>query len=361
MKIEERYHYELYKDNSDVFLGVLSLGASLALDVDTTVWICTFKDRITGLEVKEYNNEKQIAFDKAYMGIKVAVMNFEIEEAYQKKQQELEERRLREEKRKQLEYEKELKRQNGETDEGSEAIVKIVVYGALIIGAIWLLFNIAIPFVILNAAIICLVYAFFNKEKGNNFLIISSLAAIYFIIDYKIGWLSKTLTTNAHFFIKIIPIIFYLNILSGIFSIILFTIFYFDDEKENNVINFKNISDKSNKIYLKIKNKNVETSKMTNEIVNEIDNVEFDSNINVDNTLSTQIENNYNDNIFTEKKQQCNKCNYSCNIDDKFCENCGNFLIKNTKQEPLNITCIQCNNEVNQDDNFCENCGNKLK
>ncbi|MBK8352530.1 MAG: hypothetical protein IPL21_12870 [Saprospirales bacterium] len=44
------------------------------------------------------------------MGIKVAVMNFEIEEAYQKKQQELEEKgRLREEKRKQLEYEKELK------------------------------------------------------------------------------------------------------------------------------------------------------------------------------------------------------------------------------------------------------------
>ncbi|MBK8352529.1 MAG: zinc ribbon domain-containing protein [Saprospirales bacterium] len=49
------------------------------------------------------------------------------------------------------------------------------------------------------------------------------------------------------------------------------------------------------------------------------------------------------------------------NIDDKFYENCGNFLIKNTKQEPLNITCNQCNNEVNQDDNFCENCGNKLK
>ena len=239
MKIEDRYYYDLREDKLGITGAVLSLGVSVLLDVDSMGWICTFTDKITNIEITESDREKQIAFDKAYMGIKVAVMNFEVEQAFQKKQQELEERRLREERQKQLEYERALKKQNGNTDDGNEAIVKIVIYVALIIGAIWLLFNIAIPLVILNAAIICFVYAFFNKEKGSYLILISALATIYLIFDYNIGWLTKTLTTNASFFIKIIPIIFYLNLACGIISIIIFAIFFFDEEKENNIINFK--------------------------------------------------------------------------------------------------------------------------
>ena len=58
--------------------------------------------------------------------------------------------------------------------------------------------------------------------------------------------------------------------------------------------------------------------------------------------------------VATDNNQRiCPSCNYANSITDRFCQNCGEQLIKVNK-------CSECGADLNANAKFCSNCGKKV-
>lgn len=120
-----------------------------------------------------------------------------------------------------LQFEKEYSpKSKTENDDSSsnDWFVKLIFYGALIIGAIWLAFAVALPLVIINIATIALIAGFAYKNNKQYLFILSLLGTIFIVADYNKGWLTKTLVNNVNFFTSWIPFFLYLNIVAGLIA-----------------------------------------------------------------------------------------------------------------------------------------------
>ncbi|MDB5228877.1 MAG: Double zinc ribbon [Bacteroidota bacterium] len=346
MIIDNRYHYEFSEDTYGVFGALLSLGTTLLLDSDRLGWICKFYDPITKLESREFDENRQLAFDKAYMSIKVSVMNFELDEAYKKKQLELEQKRIEEERKRQIEYEKALKNQHaGSNEDSNDSLLKFLIYGALIIGAIWLVFTFAIPLIILDISIVCFIWSLFSKNHKVYLLIGSISGAIYCTFDYQLGWLARSLVQNASPFKQILPYIFYVNLTTGVISIILLIKKFSDKSTDDeNLLLIETAQEDEEELFLQTENTIVKNH--------------VTSTLNTD--FSSSNEHSLNDTNPLTRGIYCNNCKTVCTDENIFCENCGSKLSHNTFTPDGDKTCQICSYNIDAGFNFCENCGNKL-
>jgi hypothetical protein len=96
-----------------------------------------------------------------------------------------------------------------------EPLIKVAVVIALVVGAIWLAVNVILPLLILNIGIIALALVFLVKEYRREFCLLSIFACVYFVVDFNVGWLTKSLLENVSFPLDALKIILYLNMSAG--------------------------------------------------------------------------------------------------------------------------------------------------
>jgi hypothetical protein len=103
------------------------------------------------------------------------------------------------------------------TDNGSEFLGKLIGGAIAIIAAIWFLFAVMIPLVVINAALIALGLGVAANGRRRHFLLGVSLVGAGFVVaDYNIGWLTAGLVESFQFFRKLLPTFLYVNVAAGL-------------------------------------------------------------------------------------------------------------------------------------------------
>lgn len=109
--------------------------------------------------------------------------------------------------------------------DGSEALIKLALYGiaslvvvGLVFTALWLVVFVAIPLVVINLGLIFLVSALRRTEGKVPFYAGSLLGAILLVVDLSLGWSTRILVSNLAFFANFIPWFFVANLAAGLTS-----------------------------------------------------------------------------------------------------------------------------------------------
>ena len=235
--MSDRYTIEFCEGGVDVALTLATGGLALIVQktIDTLTnddnhgWDCKITDSITGISVSKWGATKGEAQENAFREIK--------DEIYQN------ERHLEQELR-EAKYQRQQKQQRSsyikrstteEEDENKDAdysgLIKILAYIAVIALIVWLIIFVAIPLIIINTAIIAFVVALTKKDWNKYFYSLSSLGAIYIVMDYNNEWLTKSLVENVSFFAGLIQSFYYLNLVAGLIASYLLVRNLFDEAK----------------------------------------------------------------------------------------------------------------------------------
>jgi hypothetical protein len=211
-----------------MFLTLATFGAAKvfekAIDAmdgdDNHGWWCYLKDIITGVEHAEWGSNKIEAYQKTMKAIIPKVEEFE--ENYKREQEEKkreQERIERIERQKQIELQKQQSVAQVETDPDKamyEFLFKAIAVIAIVFAAIWLLFNVVVPIIVINASLLLLIASLIFKKHRKYLLIASVLGVLYIILDINFGWYTKSLPLSVKFFSNTIPYFYYLNIFAGL-------------------------------------------------------------------------------------------------------------------------------------------------
>jgi hypothetical protein len=226
-----------------------------AIEGDNHGWWCHIKDIITEVEHKEWGKNKIEAYQKALKTIIPKIETFEIEKKRKqdelKRQQEelkrIQEKKAEEERKEIERIEKERRKQTikSEGDDGDLTLffVKAGFAIAAVVAAIWFLFNVAVPILVMNAAILLLILSFIISKYKKYFLIGSVAGIAYIILDMNMGWFTSSLPQNISFFQETIPYFYYGNIIGGLISAFLLIKILAESLNNNNSIsqNFSSI------------------------------------------------------------------------------------------------------------------------
>jgi len=114
-------------------------------------------------------------------------------------------------------------------DEGNSAsdfLIRLVAYGVVIAGAIWLVIwlvsNVIIPLFFINITFISLITGLAIKKYRNVLYPLCLLGLIILTLDFSLGWFTKTIYENASFLTGFIQFLFYVNVTAGLIGIYLF-------------------------------------------------------------------------------------------------------------------------------------------
>jgi len=101
-------------------------------------------------------------------------------------------------------------------------LVYILFYVIVTLLILWFVFGVAIPLIIINAAIISLIFGLTIKQSSEDssqfLLFLSILGAIYIVVDYNADLLTKVLVSNVSDLDDLIPIFLYVNIIAGLIA-----------------------------------------------------------------------------------------------------------------------------------------------
>ena len=88
----------------------------------------------------------------------------------------------------------------------------LIVVGAIV----WFVFAIAIPLLVINIGVLALIAAHGSADRRKVFLSLSLAGALFVLLDYNAGWLTRSLAGTFSFFASAMPSLLYLNILAGL-------------------------------------------------------------------------------------------------------------------------------------------------
>lgn len=95
-------------------------------------------------------------------------------------------------------------------------LIKGVIYILIFVAIVWFVLAVAIPLIMINSALICLIFGL-SKNKVRKFLFpLSIIGLVFLIADYNKGWFTVSLAKDVAFTAGLIPIFYYLNIVSGL-------------------------------------------------------------------------------------------------------------------------------------------------
>jgi hypothetical protein len=97
-----------------------------------------------------------------------------------------------------------------------EALGKIVVGGLVIVAIVWLVLAVVIPLAIINSAVLALIAAGVTSKRRTTLYIVSVCGALYALVDYNAGGLTRNLGATVPFLREWVSIFVYANISAGL-------------------------------------------------------------------------------------------------------------------------------------------------
>jgi hypothetical protein len=99
---------------------------------------------------------------------------------------------------------------------GAEVLGKIIGVLLVVVAIVWFVFNVAIPIVVINLALLAFVASAIRKDLSKFLRPLAVVGAVLVLTDYNQGWFTKTLATNVSFLAGLIPAFVYLNLCAGL-------------------------------------------------------------------------------------------------------------------------------------------------
>jgi hypothetical protein len=107
---------------------------------------------------------------------------------------------------------------DSDDDDLSGGLIKLGLIAAAVVFIVWLVFNVILPFIAINAAIIALIASFVFKDRKSIILLASSLAGCFVVFDYNYGLFVSILQSSIEGSDSFIKYFVLLNFVAGLVS-----------------------------------------------------------------------------------------------------------------------------------------------
>lgn len=163
--------------------------------------------------VSDYYDEK----NSNYRGKNRDIKNYKGYKQREKEAAEHEQRIQKQKEKEEAEYQQQSSYQTS-SNEGDNSCLVLIGFLIIVAAVLWFVFAVAIPLVLINIATISLIAGLAKRDWSKYLFPLSVLGGIGIVFDYNYGWATKALVTNVPFFQELIPVFFYLNIVTGLIA-----------------------------------------------------------------------------------------------------------------------------------------------